>query len=139
MPQQTNEKYNFLKINDLYNHVYISGEFCCKTIAQALYYSWNIVEPLLGGHPFCTRKWPLVGGRYQYIDIQVAFPDGLTSRQGGLSKGVPLYMYAMVWKAQKTHFGCAVYKLERPLLILSAEIRNFQNELQSRVILGPPS
>ena len=41
----------------------------------------STVELLLWGHPFCGRN--------------VASPEGFASRQGGLLKGVPLYVVIM--------------------------------------------
>ena len=57
-----------------------------------LYVQWN---PSCEAIPFASEKWPLVRGRNQYkcLDLycQVAFPEGMVSRQSGLSKRVSLY------------------------------------------------
>ena len=59
--------------------------------------------PLVRPPPFAPEKWPFKRGGlpsgvetiHLCLDLQsiVAFPEGLVSHQGGLSKGVPLYRY----------------------------------------------
>ena len=68
-----------------------SASSCIICSSLQMFHYLNTVEPLLRGHPFCTRKvafqkgWPLGKGRIQYYCIM--FRLTLTN---GLSSGWPL-------------------------------------------------